>query len=87
MRGAASALHCAEHLNVSAGQSLNAGNGSNPWRTRMAPRGAEARGDAAVGVLLHLEGLVLKGLSRPVCSLLGQAKVNVGAAETPQPGP
>lgn len=53
----------------------------------MAPRGAEARGDAAVGVLLHLEGLVLKGLSRPVCSLLGQAKVNVGAAETPQPGP
>ena len=36
-----------------------------------------------VGVLLYLEGLVLKGLSRPVCSLLGQAKVKVGAAEAP----
>ena len=56
-----------------------------------APRGAEARDatavDVVVAVLLYLEGFLLKGSCRAVCSLLGQARVNEGAAEAPQPGP
>ena len=41
--------------------------------------GGTAAVDVAVGVLLYFK--VLKGLSRPARSLLGQAKVNVGATE------
>lgn len=37
--------------------------------------------DVAVGVLLYFQAQVLKGLSRPACSLPGPAKVNVGATE------
>lgn len=50
--------------------------------------GGTAAVDVAVGVLLYFQAQVLKGLSRPACSLPGQAKVNVGATERfflPQP--
>ena len=53
-----------------------------------AQMGGTAAVDVAVGVLLYFQAQVLKGLSRPACSLPGQAKVNVDATERfflPQP--
>lgn len=44
----------------------------------------DAAAEVAVGVLLYFQAGALKGLSRPACSLLGQAKVNTGAALLPQ---
>lgn len=45
-----------------------------------------AAAEVAVGVLLYFHTGALKGLSRPACSLLGQAKVNAGAAGAPSAG-